>query len=384
MSCAICGSLNNEDAIFCQKCGHLVSKSDEAPKISEIMPNSNDTRPVALPPPPPMPPPYPNPHFGSPPATKQFNARRVLVPIIIAIVAFRLIMLFFVNFALIVSRDSYSSTRYVTSRPTISMPVPINTIFVGESQWVDYATIFAFTPTQSGIYTIFTQGAESTPYLTVTDQWGNWVAEGGNSGGVLDVFLSTYLNAWETYHISVRFFGNDSGWYSLNVTQEFATPSSIDYRITESVTIPFTPPQSGIWEFYTHSRISGDPLLRITDQWGNWIAEDDDTGGDFNAFISVYLNAWETYNIHAGFFSGNWGDYTLSIVSPGFNFIYSGGGTVDVNNRTMFEFSPAVSGFWEFRTFDNFNSDPHLILTALDGSIWVEDDDSGDGLNSPI
>jgi len=169
----------------------------------------------------------------------------------------------------------------------------------------------------------------------------------------------------------------------VDATRVMPLEVGTDYRIRRSTVLEFTVPHTGLWNFFTHSIETGDPILGITNQLGWQVAWDDDGGEDFNSFISVFLNEGETYFIFAGFFSANSGDYILSVERVPLMRLNPTGGRQNVNNHTFFEFTPNTSGIWEFRTSDN-TGNPYLALLSDSGSIIIQDDDSGDGLNSLI
>jgi len=60
------------------------------------------------------------------------------------------------------------------------------------------------------------------------------------------------------------------------------------------------------------------------------------------------------------------------------------GGSVRVDGSTEFTFVPNQTGFWEFYTSDNGNSDPLLEIYDAAGRLLADDDDGGEGYNALI
>lgn len=85
-----------------------------------------------------------------------------------------------------------------------------------------------------------------------------------------------------------------------------------EIRIMRDTELTFTPAESGHWIFMTYDNGDSDPYLELFDSYGSHIDSDDDSGGDFNAFMIVYLDAGYTYTIYAGFY-GEPGSYTLAV-----------------------------------------------------------------------
>ena len=145
----------------------------------------------------------------------------------------------------------------------------------------------------------------------------------------------------------------------------------------------FIPNQTGVWEIITHDSGSGDPYLELMDEFGFMIWEDDDSGGGHDARIIYILEAGTEYLIKARFWSTSYvGSYMLTVMRIDPPQIPSGGGSMQVSEKTIFSFIPDSSGSWEFRTSDNGSSDPYLTLYDENGKWIMDDDDSGGDLNA--
>jgi hypothetical protein len=153
----------------------------------------------------------------------------------------------------------------------------------------------------------------------------------------------------------------------------------------------FKPDISGFWEFRTSENGASDPALEIYDLQGFYIGGDDDSGGNFNALLSIQLDSETTYIVNAKYYSGS-DEYMLSVsyigaadkeVTDGGE-ISSTGEEVSIQDATKYTFTPEFDGIWEIRTLNNGNSDPTLALYDPDDNLVSENDDSVMGNNAVI
>jgi len=84
-----------------------------------------------------------------------------------------------------------------------------------------------------------------------------------------------------------------------------------DVFVPQPTEYSFTPHYSGLWEIYTWDNGSSDPYISIYDSWGDYVGSDDDSGGDYNAYLEVYLESGESYTITVDFYSYDPGDYCM-------------------------------------------------------------------------
>jgi hypothetical protein len=254
-----------------------------------------------------------------------------------------------------------------------------------------------FTPNRTGAWMFRTSdNGTSDPYLEILDSRGNYVAHDDDGGGGYNALIIAVLNAGETYNIHAGFFGSGTGSYTLTVLPAPMIPDGGGVvRVDNHMRFAFVPNLSGFWELRTFDNGDSDPYLEIYDSHGFYLAGDDDSGGNLNALISIYLNAGEMYVIAAGFFSDyDTGSYTLSVEPAGSasgssqpppvsDFWISGdGGELLIPRHVEVEFTPNVPGYWIFFTFDNDGSDPYLELHDMYGNWITDDDDSGGYLNA--
>jgi len=167
---------------------------------------------------------------------------------------------------------------------------------------------------------------------------------------------------------------------SLDSTEISSSGDSVYVDVRDSTQFfTFTPGWDDVWVIRTYDNGDDDPLIRIFDANGNWIAEDDDNAGDRNAILILYLNGGETYVIEADYW-GQGGDYMLAVYYA--EEIPSDGGVINIDGVTGFSFVPDESGTWEFYTSNNGNYDPQLYIKDKNGNTLANDDDSGDNNNA--
>ncbi|MCL2153194.1 MAG: zinc-ribbon domain-containing protein [Oscillospiraceae bacterium] len=157
-----------------------------------------------------------------------------------------------------------------------------------------------------------------------------------------------------------------------------------ELRVMSETEYPFTPNASGYWEIRTSDNGSCDPYLQLRDVMGELITDDDDGAEDYNSVIVAWLEAGTTYSINAKFYYSDYDEgYTLSVKRLDETSMLPGdGGEVAVKGSTLYLFTPDISGFWEFRTSENGNSDPVLKIADLFGEAIGQDDDGGGDSNA--
>ena len=257
------------------------------------------------------------------------------------------------------------------------------------------ATRYEFTPNSSGVWEIETSDCGgSDPYLEIYNTNGVMIDYDDDGGSGYNAMLILNLNAGETYIINARFYGSGTGEYTLTVRlgSDSANPGFAgttipggggQTHVSRETTYTFTPNETTLWVIFSTDNDGGDvdPIIDIADMYGN-SRTDDDSGGNYNAVMAVYLEAGETFNITARFYGSAGSGYTLC-VQPA-TMIGDTGGTFRADGVMGFAFMPGQSGTWEFRTANNGNSDPYLMLFDLSGNMLDSDDDGAGGLNSLI
>jgi hypothetical protein len=226
----------------------------------------------------------------------------------------------------------------------------------GGNIYVSGATMFLFTPDTSGEWELRTSNNNGDPLLILYNGFGSEIARDDDSGGNYNSLIRHYLNAGETYTINAGFWNDESGSYSLSVSQGGGagfgstdipgTGGSVSVsRATDYIFIPET---TGMWEIRTSS-ISGDPLLSLYNSYGILIASDDDSGGGLDSLIRQNLIAGQAYTINAGFWNNGSGLYTLTVRPEG----------------SVGEIDNALVGRWEFVS----GTGPYIYYFMTDGEI---------------
>ena len=154
-----------------------------------------------------------------------------------------------------------------------------------------------------------------------------------------------------------------------------------EVRVSMESEFTFSPDWSGTWVIYTSDN-NCDPLLKLYSSGGIYITEDDDSAGDSNSLIVLYLDSEETYKISAEYFDEIVGEYTI-IVEPAEQFPDDNLSVV-VSKPSGFEFVVLQTGIWVFQTSNNMDTDPILAIFDSTGNLVAYDDDSGAGFNARI
>ena len=174
---------------------------------------------------------------------------------------------------------------------------------------------YTLTPDKSGIWSIRTSdNGDDDPMLEVYDSGGRLIAEDDDSGWGNNALLFARLNAGSVYTVVATFYNTYSGGCVLTAAPAQALPAgggAVSVNGTAAYT--FTPENTGEWTFRTSGNGDSDPFLSLFDEHGNYIDDDDDSGDNMNAELTVSLIAGTTYIIDADFYDGVQGSYTLTI-----------------------------------------------------------------------
>ena len=154
-----------------------------------------------------------------------------------------------------------------------------------------------------------------------------------------------------------------------------------DVRVSGETDFVFIPDTTGVWAIWTAFNGDSDPQLWVFVSNGAELAWDDDSAGNLNALIGLYLIEGEPYTIRAGAYATEV-SYSL-FVAPAIS-IWESGDTVNVGKSTVFSFKPYTSGTWVFETSTYGDTDPFLMIVDSNNRHMVSDDDSGEGVNARI
>jgi len=264
---------------------------------------------------------------------------------------------------------------------------------------VNGSTEYTFTPDYTGLWEFSTSdNGGDDPYLELHDSSGK-IDEDDDGAGGYDAVIVSELNAGTEYTLIVGFY-DETNDMSCMLTVEYKgvadlfrqIPSSGgEIRVNGLMDFSFIPDKTGVWEFRTSDNGGSDPVLSIYDEDYEYIAGDDDNGGDDNALMNVTLEEGTTYHVIASFYSDE-ASFLLSVKyigeytdGPSGGLIPNedmagDGGVYRVNAPTIFAFTPDDTGIWQVITSDNGECDPYLIMYNAEGSVVDEDDDgAGNG-----
>ena len=160
-------------------------------------------------------------------------------------------------------------------------------------------------------------------------------------------------------------------------------------RVPGPAELEITPEYEGLWIFYTQDSGTDDPVLFLYNPDGTLVQYDDDSMGDYNARLCVYLYTETTYTVVVLFYDEDTGDVGMG---PGDTTVYaiapeeipSDGGEAVVTAPQGFLLIPEKTATYEFRTSENGEGDPMLELYDSDINLIAEDDDGGEDGNSII
>jgi len=183
-------------------------------------------------------------------------------------------------------------------------------------------TELEFTPDEEGLYVIYTKdNGDDDPVLFLYNPDGTLVQVDDDGMGDSNARLYVYLYPGVTYSVIVLFYDpliDDVGFGPGDVTvntiePDYIPPEGGESMITAPLALLFIPDKTGTYEFRTSDSGTGDPVLILIDSDVNLVAEDDDSGDDNNAFISVELTAGESYHLIASFAGLGPTNYVLSV-----------------------------------------------------------------------
>jgi len=177
------------------------------------------------------------------------------------------------------------------------------------------ATIFTFTPDEDGVWIFNTsENGDSDPMLTMLNPDGEIIAQNDDGMGDYNAIVYDLLHAGMQYSIILSFYDDLPGSASVTAKLADVIPAGGgDIEVAAPQIYSFIPDRSGTWEFRTSDNGESDPFLELYDSDINKIGEDDDSGEDYNAFMTVELEAGQTYYLVAEFYGYGPVTYKLSI-----------------------------------------------------------------------
>jgi hypothetical protein len=265
---------------------------------------------------------------------------------------------------------------------TPGTPAKVTVSKPGDPVW------FAFTPQQTGLYTIRTD-SDSRVYCFVEDA-GNAVlyfSDGQENDG--NVAMPVLLTAGEKYIFETGYdSASETGAYNLSVSQDGMPPVTpiepdTDVRVTlkgGAVYYSFTPSHAGKYTLAADSGI--DTICCLFDENWNRIGSADDTGEDRDFTLTADLQPGQTYYFEVRFYHNDSGSFTIRLSGDTIPFV-----AVDVptqvritaqNPAAYYCFVPEETG-WYALTANSGGMDTICGLYDAQGNFLQESDMGGEG-----
>jgi len=172
-------------------------------------------------------------------------------------------------------------------------------------------------------------------------------------------------------------FGGDHGDTTAPAPSIWLSGNGGDVYIPHYSEITFIPDTTGVWEIFTWDNASSDPYLELLDSSRSMIAWDDDSGGDYNAYMAVHLEAGTRYTIVARFWGGGSGSYMLTVLPPTDDGGDGGGGSPErrpviglATNSMAGNFSSHISQGMMYYAHDNDYAE--IILLDADFNMYLQ------------
>ncbi|MBN2389858.1 MAG: WD40 repeat domain-containing protein [Anaerolineae bacterium] len=164
------------------------------------------------------------------------------------------------------------------------------------------------------------ESADFDPYLRLLSPDGSILAKDDDSGGGLDAWISDIrLSQDGTYVVAAGGFGGSLGRYTLRLegAKLINFGESVPGDLAKNIFWAFEGQAGQMIKIAMNAMnyYEFDPYLRLSDSSGNVIAEDDDSGGNYNARIAGFILPHDgTYSIETRDYHGRRsGSYTLSL-----------------------------------------------------------------------
>ena len=198
-------------------------------------------------------------------------------------------------------RASFNSIRELRTDTWVS-----GTLKEDENHW------FMIRPARTGIMIVETSGNTDT-YLEAYGESGPAIAEDDDSGEGYNARLEIFAEAGKVYRIKLSDY-DDGGPYQIRASIEPLPPDTerntersraVTIKLGEAIPVYLRSPSESRWyrydinragtQFVVQTRGSLDTILALYDAEGKLIEEDDDSGENDNALISVRLNPGTVY-----------------------------------------------------------------------------------------
>ena len=169
------------------------------------------------------------------------------------------------------------------------------TLHEEEEQW------FSIRPNENGIVVVETSGNTDT-YLEAYDAYRTLIAKDDDGGEAFNARLSIPVEAGKTYLFKLKGFDeNDSGAYQIRASfgtiRELRLGTWVYGTLREDEFQWFSIQSSGTGYIIVETAGNSDTYLEAHDISGSMIAEDDDSGEDYNARLEIFTETGKTYRI---------------------------------------------------------------------------------------
>ena len=180
---------------------------------------------------------------------------------------------------------------------------------------VNGPTTIIFESAFDGFWVVYTSdNGDSDPMLRLYSESGELIDEDDDGWGDLNSLIERTPLREEVYRIEVSFNGSSAGSCVVNILPpEDILMRGGSYPVTSTRGYTFRPEQDGIWELRTSDNGSFAPRLFIGSQHSPYNDNDDGTGENNNAVLTVFLRADETYHLLLRFHGGGPGSCTLNV-----------------------------------------------------------------------
>ena len=260
-------------------------------------------------------------------------------------------------------------------------------------------------------------------YLTIYNSNLVEIARNDDSNGTLNSFVSLNVTANAFYYLKATAYGLGTGAYQVSAA--FTAPSSVaGSTFATAITLTAANPIAGVistaleadYYKYTAAATGGvnfamnaigtsgvDTYLTIFDANFVQIAQNDDSNGTFNSFVSLNVNANAIYYLKATAYGSGTGAYRVSAsINSVFNSIPPGATFGTAINLTAgdpiegvistgleadyYKYIATATGSVNFamNAINNSGVDTYLTIYNSEFIEIAHDDDSGSGLNSLV
>lgn len=307
--------------------------------------------------------------------------------------------------------DDYAADVSTTGRASISGEVTGTVEFAGDADW------FVVNLTAGRRYQFALNGQTlADPFLAIHDARGNRLATDDDTGPGLNALLAYVPPVSGTYYLSASGVGANLGTYSLGAVllagDDYAGNRLTTGRIVlDGASIRGTVETANDEDWFSVTleagqaytfRLDGetlsDPVVGIFSGSGQFIALDDNSGGQRNALLGFTATTTGTHYVAATGVGGTVGTYSLTakrvigddqLASTATTGRLAVGSSIDGNIERVGDHDwfaiPLVAGQnVQFNLEGTTLADPLLTLRSSSGAAIASDDDSGTGLNARL